>query len=58
MNKRAAHNDDFIAPAKRAFRRVAVRVRAENAKLNLPLIVGDNGRVKRVRSKQTSTSAP
>lgn len=57
MNKQAARNDDFIAPAKRAFRRVAARVRAENAKLNLPLIIGDKGRVKRVPAKPARTSA-
>ena len=56
MNKRAARNDDFIAPAKRAFRRVAARVRAENAKLNLPLIIGDNGRVKRVPTKHRTSA--
>ena len=58
MNKRTSRNDDFIAPAKRAFRRVAARVRAENAKLNLPLIIGEHGRLKRVPGKRTRTSAP
>ena len=43
--------DDFIAPAKRAFRRVARQLRAENARLGLPLIFGENGRVRLVRVK-------
>ena len=38
--------DDFIAPAKRAFRRVARQLRAENAKLGLPLVFGENGHVR------------
>jgi hypothetical protein len=37
--------DNFIAPARRAFRRVARRLRAENARLGLPLIVGEKGKV-------------
>ena len=41
--------DDFIAPAQRAFRRVARQLRAEHARLGLPLIFGDNGRVRLVR---------
>jgi hypothetical protein len=57
MKRHSASNDDFIAPAKRAFRRVAVRVRAENAKLKLPLIVGEKGRVKRVSAKLVRTSS-
>jgi hypothetical protein len=55
MKKDKAANDDFIAPAKRAFRRVATRVRAENAKLNLPLIIGEKGRLKRVPAKPAGT---
>jgi hypothetical protein len=31
--------DDFIAPARRAFRRVARKLRAENAQMGLPLAV-------------------
>ena len=38
--------DDFIAPARRAFRRVAKNLRGENARLGLPLLVGKNGNVK------------
>jgi hypothetical protein len=41
--------DNFIAPARRAFRRVARQVRAENAKLGLPLVLGDNGHLRLVR---------
>lgn len=41
--------DDFIASARRAFRRVARTLRAENARLGLPLILGKDGRVKLVK---------
>jgi len=41
--------DDFIAPAKRAFRRVARQLRAENARLGLPLILGEKNHVRLVR---------
>ena len=41
--------DDFIIPAKRAFRRVARQLREENAKLGLPLVFGENGRVRLVK---------
>ncbi|MGA3141876.1 MAG: hypothetical protein ABSF10_02380 [Verrucomicrobiota bacterium] len=43
--------DDFIAPARRAFRRVARQVRAENAKLGLPLVLGENGHLHLVRAR-------
>ena len=43
--KKTRRRDNFIAPAARAFRRVARRLRAENARLGLPLIVGENGKV-------------
>ena len=43
--------DDFIAPARRAFRRVARQLRAENALLGLPLILGENNRVRFVRAR-------
>jgi len=36
--------DDFIAPARRALRRAARRVRAENLRLGLPLIAVKNGK--------------
>jgi hypothetical protein len=41
--------DDFIAPARRAFQRVARQLRAENAKLGLPLVFGDKGQIRLVR---------
>ncbi len=52
--------DDFIAPARRAFRRVARRLRVENARLGLPLIVGQGGRVIRLdpRADPTKTANP
>jgi hypothetical protein len=43
--------DDFIAPARRAFRRVARQLRAENARLGLPLILGEKDHVRLVRAK-------
>jgi hypothetical protein len=46
--------DEFIASAKRAFRRVARNLRAENARFGLPLIQGENGRVKLVKIVPTS----
>ncbi|MBI2925454.1 MAG: hypothetical protein HYY24_07090 [Verrucomicrobia bacterium] len=41
--------DDFIAAARRAFRRVARQLRAENARLDLPLIFGENGKLRLVQ---------
>lgn len=41
--------DDFIAPVRKAFRRVARQLRAENVRLGLPLIFGEKGRVRLVR---------
>lgn len=40
-NGHSKKKDDFIAPARRAFRRVARQVREENSRLGLPLILGD-----------------
>jgi hypothetical protein len=40
--------DDFITPAQRAFRRVAPQLRAEHARLGLPLVLGEKGKVKLV----------
>ena len=45
-DKTLRKEDDFIAPAKRAFRRVARQIRAESAKSGLPLVFGDNGKVR------------
>jgi hypothetical protein len=39
---------EFLAPARRAFRRVARKLRAENARLGLPLVVGVGSRVEYV----------
>lgn len=36
---------EFLAPAMRAFRRVAKKLREENARLGLPLVVGVGNRV-------------
>lgn len=41
--------DDFIAPARRAFRRVARQIRSEHAKLGIPLVFGEAGKVRLVR---------
>ena len=49
--------DDFIAPARRAFRRVARQLRAENVRLGLPLIVGESGKVKLVDPRTDATKA-
>jgi len=38
--------DDFIAPAKKAFRRAARQIRAEHARFGLPLVLGEKGRVR------------
>ncbi len=39
-------DDEFLAGARRAFRRVARRLRIENGRLGLPLITAENGRVR------------
>ncbi len=39
-------DDEFLAGARRAFKRVARRLRIENARLGLPLITAENGRVR------------
>ncbi len=58
---------EFLAPAERAFRRVARKLRAENARLGLPLVVGVGNRVvyvpvnlarKPPRKKSPSATAP
>lgn len=43
--------DDFIAPVRRAFRRVARQLRAENARLGLPLIVGVKAAAQLIRAR-------
>ena len=45
-NGRKNHRkDDFIAPARRALSRAARKVRTENRRLGLPLIIWQNGKV-------------
>jgi hypothetical protein len=39
-------DDEFIAAARRAFKRVARQLRIENRRLGLPLISAKNGRVR------------
>jgi hypothetical protein len=51
--QRTSGKDDFIAPARRAFKRVAATLRAENKRLNLPLIFGEQGRVRLVKVSNT-----
>ena len=51
-NENVRHKkDDFIAPARRAFQRVARQLRAENARLGLPLVLGEKGHVRLVRAR-------
>lgn len=45
VGRRIQTRDDFIAPARRALRRAARKVRAENRRFGLPLISGKNGKV-------------
>jgi len=51
-NKNGRENgteDEFLAAARRAFKRVARQLRLENARLGLPLISAKNGRVRLIR---------
>jgi hypothetical protein len=41
----------FVARAERAFRRVARQLRAENARLGLPLVLGEKGQVRLIRAR-------
>ena len=54
---KSRERDAFIAHAQRAFRRVARRLRAENARLGLPLIVGENGKIRLVKLNAARASA-
>jgi hypothetical protein len=45
VGRKIQSQDDFIAPARRALRRAARKVRAENHRLGLPLITGKNGKI-------------
>ena len=40
--RKFSNQDDFLAPARRALRRAARKVREENRRLGLPLIDGKN----------------
>ncbi len=55
--KKSRERGAFIAPAQRAFRRVARRLRAENARLGLPLIVGENGKIRLVKVQAARSPA-
>jgi hypothetical protein len=46
MKPNYGKQDDFTAPARRAFRRVARQLRAESAKFGTPLVFGENGKVR------------
>ena len=46
---------EFLAPARRAFARVARKLREENARLGLPLVVGVGNRVVYVPVKPART---
>ena len=43
--RKTQHADDFIAPARRALRRAARKVREENRRLGLPLLQWQGGKV-------------
>lgn len=44
-NERKKFDHEFLAPARRAFARVARKLREENARLGLPLVTGVGDRV-------------
>lgn len=46
--------DDFIAPARRAFARVARRLRLENKILGLPLSAANGGKLKAKTTARTN----
>jgi hypothetical protein len=49
-NRHRRHkSDDFIAPARRALRRVACQIRIDHVKFGLPLVFGDKGKVRLIR---------
>ena len=52
--RKPAAQDDFIAPPRRAFRRVAKHLREESARLGLPLIGGEAKPSKPARTARTS----
>lgn len=46
ISRENGSDDEFIAAARRAFKRVARQLRIENRRLGLPLISAKNGRVR------------
>ena len=54
--RKTRQREDFIAPARRAFHHVARRLRAENARLGLPIIAGENRKVRMVKVSATRPS--
>lgn len=44
VGRKNKSRDDFIAPARRALRRAARKVREENRRMGLPLIILKNGK--------------
>lgn len=46
-------DDEFLAGARRAFKRVARRLRIENGRPGLPLITAENGRVRLIPLNET-----
>jgi hypothetical protein len=52
--RKTTAEDDFIAPARRAFRRVANHLRRESARLALPLVGGEGKVAKPARTTRTS----
>ena len=45
VGRKNKSQDDFIAPARRALHRAARKVREENRRLGLPLIILKNGKL-------------
>ena len=56
VKKKTKLQNDLVKPARRAFARVARKVRAENRRLGLPLIVGENGKVRFISLKTRKPS--
>lgn len=56
-NERKEFDREFLAPARRAFARVARKLREENARLGLPLVVGVGNKVVYVPATPARKSA-
>lgn len=56
--RRSDSNDEFLAAARRAFKRVARQLIVENRRLGLPLVFGKAGRVRLVEPSSIRTSLP